>query len=197
MSPKVLTEGLQFPEGPVWAPDGTLYVTEIGGGRIVAIAPNGSKRTFADTGGAPNGAALGSDGYLYVTNNGGKGPGYIQRIDAQAFRHLVIEKAFARAIRLYPLAINHELRNGALARALDDFLGSSRRGFDIDFGEREVVLRQKTFGRAAIGAPERRVDFDFHDDEVTALTLDDNVSPPISTQPEGNVGRGSRPPARG
>jgi len=48
-----------------------------------------------------------------------------QRIDAQAFRHLVIEKAFARAIRLYPLAINHELRNGALARALDDFLGSS------------------------------------------------------------------------
>ena len=83
MSPKALTDGLQFPEGPVWAPDGTLYVTEIAGGRIAAVAANGSKRTFADTGGAPNGAALGADGYLYVTNNGGRGPGYIQRIDAQ------------------------------------------------------------------------------------------------------------------
>jgi gluconolactonase len=83
MPPKVLTEGLQFPEGPVWGPDGTLYVTEIGGGRIAAIAPNGSKRTFADTGGAPNGAALGPDGYLYVTNNGGKGPGLIQRLDTR------------------------------------------------------------------------------------------------------------------
>jgi len=81
MRPQVLTEGLQFPEGPVWAPDGTLYVTEIEGGRIAAIAPNGSKRTFADTGGSPNGAALGPDGYLYVTNNGGRAPGYIQRID--------------------------------------------------------------------------------------------------------------------
>jgi len=83
MSPKVLTDGLQFPEGPVWAPDGTLYVTEIEGGRIAAIAADGAKRTFADTGGAPNGAALGPDGYLYVTNNGGRGPGYIQLIDAQ------------------------------------------------------------------------------------------------------------------
>jgi gluconolactonase len=81
MAPHVLTEGLQFPEGPVWGPDGTLYVTEITGGRITAITPNGTKRTFAETGGAPNGAALGPDGYLYVTNNGGKQPGYIQRID--------------------------------------------------------------------------------------------------------------------
>jgi gluconolactonase len=82
MAPHILTDGLQFPEGPVWGPDGTLYVTEITGGRITAIAPNGTKRTFAETGGAPNGAAFGPDGYLYVTNNGGKNPGYIQRIDA-------------------------------------------------------------------------------------------------------------------
>lgn len=80
MPPRVLTEGLQSAEGPVWAPDGTLYVTN--GPGITAIAPDGSKRVFAETGGSPNGAALGPGGYLYVTNNGGREkPGYIQRID--------------------------------------------------------------------------------------------------------------------
>ena len=80
---EVLTDGLQFPEGPVWAPDGTIYVTEVEGGCITAINPDGSKRTFAETGGMPNGAALGPDGCLYVTNNGGREPGFIQKIDPQ------------------------------------------------------------------------------------------------------------------
>src|SRR2546426_11380890 len=83
MLPQILTDGLQFPEGPVWAPDGTVYVTEIEGGRITAVAPDGAKRTFADTGGAPNGAAPGPGGSLYVTNNGGRGTGYIQRVDTR------------------------------------------------------------------------------------------------------------------
>ena len=92
MPPRVLTDELQFPEGPVWAPDGTLYVVEIGAARVVAITPDGTKRTFADTGGAPNGAALGPDGYLYVTNSGGSAPGYIQRVDPSGQVELLYDR---------------------------------------------------------------------------------------------------------
>jgi len=35
------------------------------------VLPDGRKETVADTGGGPNGAAIGPDGKIYVTNNGG------------------------------------------------------------------------------------------------------------------------------
>ena len=79
----VLTEGLEGPEGPVWMPDGTLCVTEMGRARITAIAPDGTTRSYADTGGTPNGVALGPGGALFVTNNGGSEAGYIQVISPQ------------------------------------------------------------------------------------------------------------------
>ena len=69
--PTVIATGLAFPEGPVWAADGSLYVTEIGAGQIRRIAPDGGLSVFATPGGGPNGAARGPDGALYVTNNGG------------------------------------------------------------------------------------------------------------------------------
>jgi gluconolactonase len=67
----VIATGLEFPEGPVWDRDGSLYVVEIRGGRIRKIAPDGTMSVFARPGGGPNGAAFGPDGALYVTNNGG------------------------------------------------------------------------------------------------------------------------------
>lgn len=70
MSLTVLAEDLAFPEGPVAMPDGSLVVTEIGRGCLTRIA-GGRKYRLADTGGGPNGAALGPDGALYVCNNGG------------------------------------------------------------------------------------------------------------------------------
>lgn len=68
---RVIATGLEFPEGPVVLPDGDILVTEIKAGRLSRISPNGEKRVFAVTGGGPNGAAIGPDGWIYVTNNGG------------------------------------------------------------------------------------------------------------------------------
>ena len=66
-----ITSGLEFPEGPVAMNDGSVLVTEIQGGRITRVQPDGTKETVAEPGGGPNGAAIGPDGKLYVTNNGG------------------------------------------------------------------------------------------------------------------------------
>jgi gluconolactonase len=66
-----LATGLEFPEGPVVLPDGSVAVVEIQGKRVTRVALDGSKDVIAETGGGPNGAQLGPDGKLYVCNNGG------------------------------------------------------------------------------------------------------------------------------
>jgi gluconolactonase len=66
----VVAAGLDFPEGPVWV-DGALWFTEIRGGVVSRWTPDGGVERVATTGGGPNGAALGPDGTLYVTQNGG------------------------------------------------------------------------------------------------------------------------------
>jgi gluconolactonase len=68
--PRRVTTGLEFPEGPVALRDGSVLVTEIRGGRVTRVAPDGSRTTYAETGGGPNGAAFGPDGTLYVCNAG-------------------------------------------------------------------------------------------------------------------------------
>ncbi len=66
-----ITTGLGFPEGPIAMPDGSVIVVEIRDGRLTRVLPDGSKKPVADTGGGPNGAAIGPDGACYVCNNGG------------------------------------------------------------------------------------------------------------------------------
>ncbi len=68
---EIVTTGLRFPEGPVAMPDGSIILTEIARGQITRVAADGTQTKVADTGGGPNGLAVGPDGHLYCCNNGG------------------------------------------------------------------------------------------------------------------------------
>jgi gluconolactonase len=65
-----ITTGLQFPEGPVAMPDGSVILTEMFASRLTRVAPDGTKTTVAEINGSPNGLAVGPDGALYLCNNG-------------------------------------------------------------------------------------------------------------------------------
>jgi gluconolactonase len=51
--------------------DGSVLLVEIERGTLSRVTPDGTVDVVAWCGGGPNGAALGSDGYVYVCNNGG------------------------------------------------------------------------------------------------------------------------------
>lgn len=63
--------GLQFPEGPIAMPDGSVLLVEIRRGTLSRVTAHGRVEVVADLGGGPNGAAIGPDGRCYVCNNGG------------------------------------------------------------------------------------------------------------------------------
>jgi gluconolactonase len=66
-----ITGGLQFPEGPIAMPDGSVLLVEIKRGTLTRVQPDGGREIVADLGGGPNGAAIGPDGKVYVCNSGG------------------------------------------------------------------------------------------------------------------------------
>jgi gluconolactonase len=66
-----ITDGLQFPEGPVVMADGSIVLVEIRRGTLTRVLPDGRHEIVARLGGGPNGAAVGPDGAMYVCNNGG------------------------------------------------------------------------------------------------------------------------------
>ena len=70
---RVLATGLEFPEGPVVMPDGSVVLVEIRGRRLTRVWPDGRKQVVAEIPGGPNGAAIGPDGKCYICNNGGFG----------------------------------------------------------------------------------------------------------------------------
>ncbi|HVH23831.1 MAG TPA: SMP-30/gluconolactonase/LRE family protein [Pseudonocardia sp.] len=66
-----ICDGLRFPEGPIAMPDGSVLLVEIARGTLTRVAPDGRVEVVAETGGGPNGAALGPDDTVYICNNGG------------------------------------------------------------------------------------------------------------------------------
>lgn len=66
-----LAEGLGHPEGPDVLPDGRIVFVETYTSRIAAWSPERGVHLYADCGGGPNACVLGSDGCVYITQNGG------------------------------------------------------------------------------------------------------------------------------
>jgi gluconolactonase len=67
----VMASGLQFPEGPIAMPDGSVILVEIARETLSRVQPDGKVEVIAKIPGGPNGAAFGPDGRIYVCNNGG------------------------------------------------------------------------------------------------------------------------------
>ncbi len=67
---QILATGLQFPEGPIAMPDGSILLVEIERGTLSRVS-NGQIDVVAQLGGGPNGAAIGPDEACYICNNGG------------------------------------------------------------------------------------------------------------------------------
>jgi len=64
-----IAHGLRFPEGPIAMPDGSVVVVEMFGPRLTRVHPDGSTDTIAEIPGGPNGAAVGPDGAIYITDD--------------------------------------------------------------------------------------------------------------------------------
>lgn len=146
--PRVIASGLQFPEGPVAMPDGSVLLVETRRQTLTRIHVDGTTTVVAKIPGGPNGAAIGPDGKAYICNNGGMGwvesnghwrakapspseyyGGSIQRVDLQSGR---IELLFDKCGE-HPLKAPNDLvfdRHGGLW--FTDF-GKSR-SRDVDYG---------------------------------------------------------------
>jgi gluconolactonase len=67
-----VASGLVFPEGPVlW--NGAVHLVEVLGGTLTRWSHDRGLERVATPGGGPSGTALGADGALYVSQNGGVG----------------------------------------------------------------------------------------------------------------------------
>ena len=81
---RVVASGIEGPEGPAIAPDGTLFVVSAASGTVLAVGKDGAVREHARTNGRPNGLVFDRDGAMYVADAGRKailrisGPGTVE-----------------------------------------------------------------------------------------------------------------------
>ena len=144
---QIIATGLQFPEGPVAMPDGSVILVEIAAERLSRVTPDGRVELVARIEGGPNGAAVGPDGRIYLCNNGGFGwvreNGTIRpRMTAPNYRGGaidVLDPATGRVERLYDRCGQHPLK-GPNDIVFDRHGGfwftdmGKRRDRDMDYG---------------------------------------------------------------
>ena len=71
LTPELVTDNLGWPEGPTVMPDGSLVFVESYRSQLTIVGKDDKPRQLAYVTGAPNSCVLGSDGALYVCQNGG------------------------------------------------------------------------------------------------------------------------------
>ena len=118
VTPKLtqIAAGLRFPEGPVAMPDGSIVLVEIERRTLSRVTPDGKVQVIATLGGGPNGAALGPNGKIYVTNNGGL-------------------KFMERPGRLFPVAQADDYTTGSI-QIVDPVTGKFETLYDACDGQR-------------------------------------------------------------
>ena len=100
MDSERLTDGLGWPEGPTVLPDGRVVFVESYRSQLSVWGPDGVTR-YAYTAGAPNSSVLGSDGAIYVCQNGGTvGPWRAAEMTSASIQRVDREGASAEIIRL-------------------------------------------------------------------------------------------------
>jgi gluconolactonase len=130
ITPKItpLAAGLRFPEGPVAMPDGSVILVEIERRTLSRVTPNGKVQVIATLGGGPNGAAMGPNGKIYVTNNGG-----LKFVD--------------RPGRLFPVAQADDYARGSI-QVVDPVTGKFETLYDACDGQRLRGPNDLVFDRA-------------------------------------------------
>jgi len=144
---RTIATGLQFPEGPIAMPDGSVLLVEIKRGTLSRVTPDGRIGVVAECGGGPNGAAIGPDGACYVVNNGGFEwhdlggilvPGH-QPADYSGGRVQRVDLATGRVTDLYTAC------DGRPLRGPNDIVFDTHGGFWFtDHGKTRVRDRDRT-----------------------------------------------------
>src|SRR5207249_9886828 len=99
---RTIATGLQFPEGPIAMPDGSVLLVEIRRGTLSRVSPDGRITVVAECGGGPNGAAIGPDGACYICNNGGMAPNLYNASGPEAIGRIErVDLATGKVERLY------------------------------------------------------------------------------------------------
>src|SRR5664279_305422 len=73
--------------------------------------------------------------------------------NAEKFRHLLVQEAFSRPVRLHPLAVDYELRDRPLSYIPYNLFCCAWRDLDIHFPKGNLMFLEKPLCHSAIGAP--------------------------------------------